>query len=595
MKALEDLPLRIFDLLPFYMERYSNKDCMFASIKKGEPIKYDGTRFCRLTDALSLGMLRLGLRKGDKVALIANNSPQWNMVDFASQQIGVVLVPIYPTISVAEFDYILKHSEAKAVFLESPKAYIRHKESIDKHIAAQNVFYIEADENDSRNINHLLLSDDNDTGPETLLDEMKNSILPEETVTIIYTSGTSGTPKGVMLSHENIMSNIKYYGSRFPAVASVVSYLPQTHVFERSALYTRIYYGIPVYYVESLATLMRDIAEVKPEELSTIPRLIEKVYHDIMQKGNQQKGLKKRVFFWAFDLADQYDETGRNNGWLYLRKIAIANKLVFKEVMKAFGGKLKIIISGGAPVQPRLIRLFAAMNCPIIEGYGMTETSPVIATNSYSMRRIKAGTVGIPCANLDVRIDEETNEILVKGPSVMKSYYKDEELTRLAFDDEGYFHTGDIGCFDEDGFLKITGRIKEIFKSSMGEFISPAVSENKICESFWFNNAIVVGEYQKFAAALIVPNFEQIRQWCLDNGIVYTTKAEMVGNKQVLARIREEVNSINRSLSDHEQIKRFTLLTDEWTVESGELTPSLKTRRSVIMEKHKDAIEALFA
>lgn len=595
MNSLPDLPLRIFDLLPFYMERYSHKDCMFASIKKGKPIKYDGQRFCQLTDSLSLGMLRLGLRKGDKVALIANNSPLWNIIDFASLQIGVILVPVYPTISVAEFDFILGHSEAKAVFLESPKTYTRHKESLDKYLAAQNIFYIEADENDDRHINHLLRPSPNDKELTALLNETKKGILPEETATIIYTSGTSGIPKGVVLSHENIMSNIKYYGIHFPAVESVVSYLPLSHVFERSAQYTRIYYGIPIYYVESTATIMRDIAAVQPEELSTIPRLVEKVYNGIMQKGNQLKGLKKRIFFWAFDLADQYDETGQNNSWLYLKKLAIANKLVFKEVLNVFGGKLKLFISGGAPVQPRLVRLFAAMNCPIIEGYGMTEASPVITTNSYSIPKIKAGTVGIPCANLDVKIDDKTGEILVKGSSIMKSYYKDEEQTRLAFDEEGFFHTGDKGFFDEDGFLKITGRIKEIFKSSMGKFISPAALENKMCESPWFNNVIVVGEYQKFAAALIIPNFEQIKLWCEENGVPFTTRAEMVKDSRVNVRIRQEVEKCNKSFNDSEQIKRFLLLDSEWTVESGELTPSLKVRRSVIMEKYKDSIASLFA
>ena len=594
MKTLEDLPLRIFDLLPFYMERYGNNDCMFASIKKGKPIKYDCKRFCQLTNALSLGMLRLGLRKGDKVALIASNSPQWNMVDFASQQIGAVLVPIYPTISVAEFDYILEYSEAKAVFLESPKTYIRHKESIDKHIAAQNVFYIEADENASRHINRLLQSNASDMELTSLLDEIKNDILPEETVTIIYTSGTSGTPKGVMLSHENIMSNVKYYGIYYPAVDSVVSYLPLSHVFERSAQYTRIYYGIPIYYVENLATIMRDFAKVKPEEISTVPRLIEKIYNGVMQKGNQLKGLKKRIFFWAFDLADKYDETERNNGWLFLKKIDLANRLVFKQVKEVFGGNLKLIISGGAPVQPRLIRLFAAMHCPIIEGYGMTETSPVIATNSYNPLMIKAGTVGVPCSNLDIKIDKETSEILVKGSSVMKAYYKDEEQTRLAFDEEGYFHTGDEGHFDKDGFLTITGRIKEIFKTSMGKYISPSVIENKLCESSWFNNVIVVGEHQKFAAALIVPNFEQLRSWCMENGIPFTTHADMVQDRKVMLRVRQEIESYNRSFSDFEQVKRFVLLEREWSVESGELTPSLKIRRKVIKEKYKEAIDTLF-
>ena len=595
MLVLNDLPSRIFDLLPFYMERYADKDCMFAGIQQGKWIKYDGQRFCQLTHALSLSLLRMGFRKGDKVALIAANSPQWNMIDFAVMQIGAVLVPIYPNISVGEFDYILEHSEAKAVFVDGQKTYNRYKESIVRHMQDNFVCFINASTDKAHtSVENLTLTSEVETNLETLLEEIKQGITPQDVATIIYTSGTLGSPKGVMLSHENIMSNIKYYGGHFPNVESVVSYLPLSHIFERSAQYTRMYYGIPVYYVESMATIMRDIASVKPEELSTVPRLIEKVYNGALQKGNQLKGLKKKIFFWAFDLAERYDETGQNNSWLFLKKLELADKLVFKKVKDVFGGRLKLFISGGASVQPRLVRVFAAMHCPIIEGYGMTETSPVITTNSYSLMKIKAGTVGVPCANLDVKIDPDTSEILVKGSSVMLGYYKNEELTQQSFDKEGYFHTGDKGCLDEDGYLAITGRLKEIFKDSMGKYISPSVIENKLCESPWFNNAIVVGEYQKFAAALIVPNFGQVKLWCEENNMPYTTDAEMAKDSRVMARIREEVNVCNKAFNSYEQIKRFALLDHEWTVESGELTPSLKKRRAVIMEKYKESIDALF-
>ena len=595
MTELIDLPLRIFDLLPFYMERYADKDCMFAGIQQGKWIKYDGHRFCQLTHGLSLSLLRMNIRKGDKVALIATNSPQWNMIDFAVMQIGAILVPIYPNISVDEFDYILEHSEAKAIFVDGQKTYNRYKESIARHIQANYVCFINAStEGEFTTFEGLALSSWGETDQEALLEETRQGITPQDVATIIYTSGTSGSPKGVMLSHENIMSDIRYYGGDFPAVESVVSYLPLSHIFERSAQYTRMYYGIPVYYIESMATIMRDIASVKPEELSTVPRLIEKVYNGALQKGNQLKGLKKKIFFWAFDLAERYDETGQNNNWLFLKKLELADKLVFKKVKEVFGGRLKLFISGGASVQPHLVRVFAAMHCPIIEGYGMTETSPVIATNSYSLMKIKAGTVGFPCANLNVKIDPNTSEILVKGSSVMVGYYKNEELTQQSFDEEGYFHTGDKGCLDQDGYLAITGRLKEIFKDSMGKYISPSVIENKLCESPWFNNAIVVGESQKFAAALIVPNFEQVKLWCKENNIPYTTDAEMINDSRVMARIREEVNVCNKAFNSFEQIKRFALLDHEWTVEGGELTPSLKKRRAVIMEKYKESIDALF-
>lgn len=588
-----ELPHRVFDLLPYYLDRFSDRKCLFASIKGGEKMEYDGRRFCELTDRLSMALLRLGLRKGDKVTLIAASSPQWHMIDFATMQIGAILVPIYPNISVNEFDYILEHSESKVVFVDSNKTFNKHKESITRHIDSVHFFYINEGCNPDYHIN-TLLNQEPDPELEALLKATELSISPDDIATIIYTSGTSGIPKGVMLSHENIMSDIKHYGPLFPNVQTVISFLPLSHIFERSGQLTRIFYGISMYYVESTATIMRDIADVKPEEFSTIPRLVEKIYDGIQQKGSQLKGLKKNIFTWAFRLADQYDETGRHNSRLYLKKLALARKLVFNEVLKVFGGRLKLIISGGAPIQPRLVKVFAAMGCPILEGYGMTEASPVISTCSYNPMALKAGTVGIPLANVQIKFDPDTSEILVKGPMVMKGYYKNEELTRQSFDEEGYFRTGDKGYLDEDGFLVLNGRLKEQFKSSMGKFISPSALENKLHESPWINNVIVVGEFQKYAAALIVPNFEQLRLWCKENGIPYTTNAEMVGNSKVLTRIRQEVDKSNLFFGESEQIGRFKLLDHEWTIESGELTPSLKTRRPFIMEKYKAEINGLF-
>lgn len=593
MTILQNVPPRIFDLLPLCVHKNFGKECLYAGLKNGKWDKYDAKRFCKMTDALSIGLHQLGLSKGDKVALIASNSPQWNLVDFATQQIGAILVPIYPNISVNEFDYILNHSDSKMVFVDNRKTFNKHKESIIKSIGSQQVFFINEVSEGYHHIDELIKEPLNPE-QEALLDATKQSISPKDIATIIYTSGTSGIPKGVMLSHENIMENIKYYGAHYPDVKRVFSFLPQSHIFERSGQYTRMYYGIPVYYVENMATIMRDMADVKPEEFSTIPRMIEKVYKGIQQKGSQLKGIKKHIFFWAFGLAEQYDETERNNSWLYLKKIDLANKLVFNEVKKVFGGELKLIVSGGAPVQPRLVKIFAAMRCPISEGYGMTETSPVIATNSYTTNTFKAGTVGRPCDNIDLKFDPETSEILVKGLTVMQGYYKDEELTRQSFDEDGYFHTGDKGYLDEDGFLVLTGRLKDMFKSSMGKYISPTAIENKLYESQWINGVVVVGEYQKFAAALIVPNFEQIRLWCKENGIAYTTNAEIVKNSQVVLRIRQEVDKSNKFFGESEQIKRFVLLDHEWTIESGELTPSLKTRKNVIIEKYKKQIDSLF-
>jgi len=360
-------------------------------------------------------------------------------------------------------------------------------------------------------------------------------------------------------------------------------------------LYTHLYLGNSTYYVENFGTIMRDIADIKPEHFTTVPRVIEKVYNGFLRKGEKLKGSKRRIFLWAFKLAERYDETERRINRAYRFKLYWANRLVFKDVRKAFGGRLEFIISGGASLQPRLVRLFAAMDIPIIEGYGLTETSPVIATNSIALGIIKAGTVGVPCKSVEFKIDPESGEILVRGSAVMKGYYKNEEATRDAIDSEGYFHTGDIGEFDEDGLLKITGRMKEIFKDSMGKYISPALIENRFTESPFVSMMMVVGENQKFAAALIVPNFEHLKTWCEENHIEYTTNAEMIKKKAIIDRYRKEVDKYNKFFGDYEQVKRFELVDREWTIEEGEITPSLKIRRKIIAEHFQDLIDGMFA
>ena len=596
VNVLTDMPPRIFDLLPRYVEKFCWKDNLFAGKEKGEWIKYDGKTFCAMTDAISRGFIKLGVSKGDRVALVANNSPQWNMVDFAIQQVGAITIPIYSTISHDDYAYILKHSEAKAIFVEGSSIYRKIADLIESQPSIEHVFSMHPVD-ELQSFDDLLGIGNENMDLNVRLKEIEAEITTDDVATIIYTSGTMGTPKGVMLTHRNILTNFEFYSPHYPIdhTQTAVSYLPLSHIYERSVQYSHVYLGVSTYYVESIGTIMRDIADVKPEHFSTVPRVVEKAYAAIMHKGEKLKGIKKKVFNWSFALADQYDETGRENSWLYLRKLALADRLVFREVKKAFGGNMRLIISGGASIQPRLVRTFAAMGLPIVEGYGLTETSPVVCTNSLVTGKMKAGTVGVPCSNLDVRIDDETGEILVKGSSVMKGYYKNEEQTKAAIDDNGYFHTGDRGEFDEDGMLRITGRIKEIFKDSMGKYISPALIENKFAESNWFNGMMVVGENQKFAAALIVPNFDQLKQWCKENGMAYTTNAEMVENKNVINRFREEVNAYNKFFGDYEQVKRFKLLDHEWTIESGELTPSLKIRRKVIAERYKDLIDSLFA
>ena len=596
VQAYPDIPPRTFDLLPRYIEKYGKKKAMFACKVEGDWKKYQARDFVKMTDTISQGLMGLGVAKGDRVAVISNNCPQWNMVDFAVQQIGGILVPIYPTVRQSDYEYIINHAEPKIIFVEGSLLLKKVKSVIDQMPEKPRVFVFNPVEG-MMTLRGLMVSVKIDKKSQAALQSRKDSVSHYDVATIIYTSGTLGTPKGVMLTHSNLMNCIAYYGPHYPVPSShkVVSFLPLSHIYERSVLYTHLYLGNSTYYVENFGTIMRDLADVKPEHFTTVPRVVEKVYNGFMRKGDKLKGAKKRIFQWAFKLAERYDETGKKNGRAYRFKLYWANRLVFKDVRKAFGGRLEFIISGGASLQPRLVRLFAAMDIPIIEGYGLTETSPVICTNSLALGIIKAGTVGVPCDSVNIKIDPETGEILVKGSAVMKGYYKNEEKTKEAIDEDGYFHTGDIGEFDEDGLLKITGRMKEIFKDSMGKYISPALIEAKFTESPLISMMMVVGENQKFAAALIVPNFENLKNWCEENHIAYTGNAEIIKDKKIIDRYRKEVDHYNKFFGDYEKVKRFELVGREWTIEEGEITPSLKLRRKIVAEHFQSMIDAMFA
>lgn len=593
-KYMTDVPPRLFDLLPRYIEKYGYKDNLFAGKVNGQWVKYDGKKFYEITNSISYGLLKLGVKKGDRIALIATNAPEWNMIDFAIQQVGAICVPIYPTISHDDYEHIFKHSESSIVFITNKNLYNKVADIIENTLTIKDVYFIKQTEG------HKSLQDLIDLGNNNIdvnrLKEVEDSVDNSDVATIIYTSGTMGTPKGVMLTHRNIQSIIEYLCPLYPIdeTHDTISYLPLSHIYERAVQYCHVYLGCSTYYVENVGTIVDTMAEIKPHHFSSVPRLIEKVYHTIVRKGRKLTGFKKTIFFWALDLAERYDETKRNNGWLYLQKLKIADKLVFKEWRKVFGGNLQLIISGGAAIQPRLVKIFSALGIQLTEGYGLTETSPVIASNSLTLGKLKAGTVGVVMGNQDVRI-AENGEILVKGPNVMLGYYKDDEKTKEAIDEDGYFHTGDKGCFDEDGLLKITGRIKEIFKTSMGKYISPVLIENKIKESPFIGEILVIGEGQKFATALIYPNFEHLKSWCNIKNIPYTNDTEMVKNKDVIMRFRKEIDKYNASLGDYEQVKKFEIIAKEWTIESGEMTASLKPRRSKIMKNYSDLIDKIYA
>ncbi len=589
-----DVPPRLFDLVPRYIEKYGYKDCLFAGKVNKQWVKYDGKKFYEITNSISYGLLKLGVKKGDRIALIANNAPEWNMIDFAIQQVGAICIPIYPTISHDDYKYIFNHSEASIAFFTNKHLYSKVADIIADIPTIKETYLIRASE-DMKSLQDLIDLGNENKDVDTLearMAEVKN----EDVATIIYTSGTTGTPKGVMLTHRNILSIVEYLCPLYPIdeTHDALSYLPLSHIYERAVQYCHIYLGCATYYVDNIGAIIDTMAEVKPQHFTSVPRLIEKVYHTIVRKGHKLTGFKKTIFFWALRLAERYDETKKHNGWFYLQKLKIADKLVFKEWRKVFGGNLKLIISGGAAIQPRLTKIFIAIGIQLSEGYGLTETSPVIASNSLTLGKLKSGTVGVVMDNQEVMI-AENGEILVKGPNVMLGYYKDEEKTREAIDENGYFHTGDKGCFDEDGLLKITGRIKEIFKTSMGKYVSPVLIENKIKESPFIGEMLVIGEGQKFAAALIYPNFEHLKSWCNIKGIPYTTDEEMIQNKDIIMRFRKEIDKYNATLGDYEQVKKFELIAKEWTIESGEMTASLKPRRSKIMANYADLVEKIYA
>ena len=589
-----DVPSRLFDLVPRYIEKYGYKDCLFAGKVDRQWVKYDGHKFYEMTNSISHGLLKLGIKKGDRIALVATNAPEWNMIDFAIQQVGAICVPIYPTVSHADYEHIFKHSETSLVFITNKHLYNKVSDIIASTPSIKDTFLIRPSEG-LKSLQELIELG-NENRDEAALEARKAEVKNEDVATIIYTSGTMGTPKGVMLTHQNILSVVEYLCPLYPIdeTHDALSYLPLSHIYERAVQYCHIYLGCTTYYVDNIGAIIDTMAEVKPQHFTSVPRLIEKVYHTIVRKGHKLKGIKKTIFFWALNLAERYDETKKHNSWFYLQKLKIADKLVFKEWRKVFGGNLELIISGGAAIQPRLTKIFTAIGIQLSEGYGLTETSPVIASNSLTLGKLKSGTVGVVMDNQEVVI-AENGEILVKGPNVMLGYYKDEEKTREAIDENGYFHTGDKGCFDEDGLLKITGRIKEIFKTSMGKYVSPVLIENKIKESPFVGEMLVIGEGQKFAAALIYPNFEHLKSWCGIKGITYTTDEEMIKNKDVIMRFRKEIDKYNATLGDYEQVKKFELIAKEWTIESGEMTASLKPRRSKIMQNYADLVNKIYS
>ncbi len=583
---------RLFDILPYQATKYAQEKAVSVKLKDGTWKHYSSEQLQTLIDQTSRGLLALGIEKGDKVALIStSNLPQWNILDMAIMQIGAVNIPIYPTISEADYAFIFEHAEIKCCFVNTISLYQKIERLKQNLPRLEHVYTLES--LDERPFWEELLELGESVVQEKV-DEIKDSIHGDEMATIIYTSGTTGTPKGVMLSHTNIISNIK---SMLPIIPiehgdRIISFLPLCHIFERTTVYLYLVVGASVYYAHSIGTIRQDFKEVKPHYFTTVPRILEKVYEQMQRKGLKLKGIRRKVFDWSLELGKQYELDVHKNA-SYQFKLGIARFLVFNQLIRTFGGELRGIVSGAAALQPTLARLFTAAGIPVREGYGLTETSPVLSFNRFTPGETRLGTVGIPLPGVEVKIAED-GEIIARGPNVMLGYYKRNDLTKKVIDADGWFHTGDIGEFVDRRFLKITDRKKELFKTSGGKYIAPQAIENKLKESPFIEQVMVVGSGQKFAAALIVPAFSYLRDFFKDKGEKLPSVKEMVTDKRVLQHYQQLIADYNEDLGKTETVKRFKLIATPWTLEKDELTPTLKLKRRVIKEHYKAVIEEVY-
>lgn len=579
---------RVFDLLENY-ERNFSKKVMVAGKFSGEWKSYSTEAFISIVNDFSRALIHQGIKKSDKVALMSANRPEWNFCDFATMQVGAAVVPLYPTLSVTDLKHILEDAGVKLIFVSTEELYQKLQTALAD--AGSDITIISFEK--IAGVEYWLDFLESGKSRGIRLDDYRREVGEDDLLTLIYTSGTTGKPKGVCLTHKNLISNVMASKTLFPDdYKTAVSFLPLSHVFERMVVYMYFSLGISVYYAESMDTIIQDINEVKPNGFTTVPRVLEKVYDKIVSKGKALTGLKRAIFFWALDLGLRYKEPAMN-GILYNAQLNLARKLVFKKWREALGGNVVALISGGAALQERLARVFWAAEIPVLEGYGLTETSPVIAVNGLKDDEIRFGTVGRVLPNLEARIAED-GEILVKGPSVFSSYYHNEEATRQVLDPDGFLHTGDIGELSKDGFLKITDRKKEMFKTSGGKFVAPQVLENKLMESVLIAQVMVIGEGRRFPSALIVPAFEELKAWCASKSIAWTNNKEMIEHEAVLEKYGREVERLNAGFGHWEQVKKFILLPREWTIDASELTPKLSLKRKVIMQNHQAQIETLY-
>lgn len=583
---------RIFDIPQHQKELFSKPDSLLSkSNGKWVPISTD--EFIETADKFGLGLINFGLKKGDKVAIISANRPEWNIIDIGMQQVGIINVPIYTTLSELEIIFILNDCNAKMVIAGDKDLYKKIEQVKSKVPSLTAIFSFDSIK-DIPNWMEIVSKGNLNENKETFK-KIKDEISPDDVATILYTSGTTGTPKGVMLSHNNIVSNVLACEHLCPVDSRhrALSFLPLCHSYERMLTYLYMFIGVSIYYAESMDKIVDNLKEIKPHVFSTVPRLLEKVFDRIMIKGKEQKGIKRAIFLRAVNLGLRYELYGKN-GFFYELELKIMNKLVFSKWREALGNEVKVIISGGAALQPRLARVFWAAKIPVLEGYGLTETSPVIAVNNLEKNNTHFGTVGTVIKNVQVKIAED-GEVLCKGPNIMLGYFNRPDLTAEVIDRDNWFHTGDIGTMIENRYLKITDRKKEIFKTSGGKYIAPQAMENKFKESAFIEQIMVIGENRKFPAALVVPDFVYLKQWCELHEISITSNSEIIKNSKVIERIQQDVNEFNKDFGNAEQIKKISLLDNEWTTATGELTATLKLKRKIIAEKYKLIIEEIYA